>query len=79
MSLALVSIEVWRGSGSSAAITVYQDDRRIDRVIVMPGDTLDLELEDGMRATVGPMPREEEDAAEYFAGQDAAAALEEVP
>lgn len=75
MSPALVSITVWRDSGPSAVVSVYQDGKRIDRVKVVPGDTLDLELDEGSRVVVGKMPREEE-VADDFAAQDAVHAAE---
>lgn len=75
MTLTLISIEVWRDSGASAVVSVYQNSRRIDRVTVLPGDCLDLELGDGLHAMVGEMPRDEEIAAD-FAAQDALQALE---
>lgn len=74
MSPALISIDVWRDSASSAVISVYRL-RSFERVTVVAGDTLDLELEEGMRVVVGRMPDAEEALDERLA-HDAAAAMD---
>ncbi len=67
MNRALLSVAVWRDSGPSAVITVYQEGRRVDRVIVIPGDDFDLELEEGMHAVLAMTPLAEEAEAVFAA------------
>lgn len=75
MSLSLISIEVWRDCGSSAAVTVYREGHKVDRIQVIPGDCFDLELGPGMHAVLSETPAAEEQA-EIFAAQDAVARAE---
>lgn len=72
----LLSVEVWRDSATSTIVSVYQERTLVDRVVVIPGDCLDLELEDGMSAVLSEMLKADEFSADRLA-QAAIAELED--
>jgi|GEM_PF-5431682 len=47
-----LSIDVWRDSTGPAVVHVFQGARLIDKVTVIQGDCLDLDLEDNHHAAV---------------------------
>ena len=51
---ALFSIEVWRDSQHSADVRIYRGQRRLERVLVIPGDCLDGELDEDMTIFIRP-------------------------
>ena len=48
------SIEVWRDSRSCADVRIYRGQRRLERVLVIPGDCLDGELDGDMAIFIRP-------------------------
>lgn len=49
-----LSIDVWRDSSHGAVVQIFQAGMRIDRVTVIAGDCLDIELEPGQTFSVFP-------------------------